>query len=753
MSEQLRQQIHGGFGRIVKRYAILSGSVLLLLFAGFLLYATHKNLIAQSELVRTRLNSEITSTLNQANTLIHSPILWTGLMDSFSHETTLKPLFKQLNRMEDKRFVLLDYRGRVSIEAPDISDEALARARQAMPDLSPTGLSVQLFKTAASEDMLLMLMPIMSPLADAPLGYLMTEFAVSATVRKLGADSVMNFAFNLEPDFPATNWWMMSALYEDEITSGDNRFSYDTRYAVSLLPDLLALAGLLSVMTLLGYLSLIRTDKWLNAFSRQLTAQLDQLVSYARGIFGARQPDGAAKIDNEDDGIATVMKTLESLLGEQAAAQEHLRKMAFEDALTGLPVYALFRESLENSLERQARAGKPLTMMVIDVKKLKYINDIYGYTVGDRVIQEASKLLKHCLPAPSMISRRSGDEFVAWLEAEPAEIAGMIECLSRFELDEDGDRIPVSLSIGTASFPDDAQNANDLVFCCEYAIKEAKKRTRQPFVVFDHNLALQVLRNKQIEERIASAIQNFAIQPFYQPEVNMITGEITGVEALARWHDDELGWIMPNEFLPIVEHLRISTDLSHCILSQVFRDAPRMWARFPGIKIAFNLSPQDFHGSHLSRLIEDCTVQKPLHLSGFEIELTEEDIADLDSDIQSKLNKLIDAGIRIAIDDFGTRYSSLSRLASLPLHRLKIDFSFVANIHDIKGEEIVRLIIGLAQALNLDITAEGVETVEQRDLLIKLGCIYGQGWLYQKALSLETLLQQSPVFEPQESSA
>lgn len=752
MSEQLRHQIQRGFSRVARRYAIFSGCVLLVLFGAFLVYETHKNLLAQSDLVRTRLNSEITSTLNQAHTLIHSPILWTGLMDSFSHETTLKPLFMQLNRLEDKRFVLLDYQGRVSIGAPDISEDVLAQVRQALPTLSPDGMSVQLEQSPMAEDLLLSLMPIMSPLSDAPLGYLMTQFSVTASVQKLHAQHLLDFAFNLKPDFPATDGWKISAAYEDAITIDNNRFSYHTRYAVSLIPDLVMLAILFVVISLLTSLSLTRTDRWLNEFSRQLTAQLDQLVSYARGIFGAQHPVALPIANDEqaDDGVATVMQTLEVLLREQAAAQEHLRKLAFEDLLTGLPVYTRFRESLDNKLQAQAEAGKSLTLIVIDVNKLKHVNDIYGFMVGDQVIQETARILQRFLPQPCVISRRSGDEFVAWFEADPTELQRIIQSITRFELEVQGTRIPVSLTMGAASYPDDAQTASDLIFCSEYAIKQAKQRARLAFVLFDHDLGLQVLRIKQIEERIATAIQRCDIQPYYQPEVDMVTGEISGFEALARWHDPDLGSIAPNEFLPIVEHLRLSSDLSHCILNSIFRDAAKIRDRFPGCKIAFNISPQDFHDASLIHLIENHAKSQPYGLRGFELELTEQDIVDLDVDMQFKLDRLIDLGMRVAIDDFGTRYSSLARLTALPLHRLKIDFAFVANITEPKGEEVIRLIISLAKVLDLDITAEGVETLEQRDLLIQFGCNHAQGWLYEKAVPLETLLQQPQTLRPQE---
>lgn len=153
------------------------------------------------------------------------------------------------------------------------------------------------------------------------------------------------------------------------------------------------------------------------------------------------------------------------------------------------------------------------------------------------------------------------------------------------------------------------------------------------------------------------------------------------------------------------------------------------------------MAPQDFHGNQLIDSIESyAAVHQPSGLAGFELELTEQDIVDLDIDMLAKLDKAIEAGVRIAIDDFGTRYSSLSRLTDLPLHRLKIDHSFVSNITHPKGEEVVRLIISLASALNLDITAEGVETIAQRDLLIKFGCLHAQGWLYEKALPLAELL-------------
>ena len=749
MSDSIRYQIQQGFGRVVTRYALLSGAMLVCLVSLFLLYNTYRNLQSQSDLVRTQLRSEITASLNQAETLVESPILWSGLMDSFSHDTVLKPLFKQLNRLENQRFTLLDYQGRISIEAPDISAAALDRAREALPNLKPDSIATLLFTTDSGGEQFLMLLPVMSPLSDAPLGYLMAQFSITASVQNLHAAKLLDFEFALQPDFPAMDWWMLSESYTDVIEVVDHTLSYHTRYASSLLPDFLALAGFFLILTLLGRLFLMRTQKWLDTFSRQLTRQLDQLVVYARDIFMGK-PVTIQPRSHHDSGIDTVMKALESLLSEQALAQDRLRKLAFEDALTGLPIYVRFREFLDKRLAaHRAWEQPPITLIFIDIDNLKHINDIYGYAAGDQTIQHAAQLLAQHLPEPCMISRRTGDEFVAWLQVETEHLQGITQSITHFDLDYEGTTIPISLTVGAASYPQDAPTADDLIFCAEYALKQAKQRTRQSFVIFDNQLGQSLIRIKQIESRLMTAINNCDIKPFYQPEVNMVTGRLTGVEALARWQDPDLGWISPTEFLPIVEHLRLSTALTHCILLGIFEEADQIHERFPGAKIAINVAPQDFLGDQLTNEVEAyAAYHQPHGLAGFELELTEQDIVDLDIDMIAKLDRLIEAGVRVAIDDFGTRYSSLSRLTNLPLHRLKIDCAFVANIADAKGEEVVRLIISLAKALNLDVTAEGVETIEQRDRLIELGCVHAQGWLYEKALPLGDLLQLPQYLSP-----
>jgi predicted signal transduction protein with EAL and GGDEF domain len=228
-------------------------------------------------------------------------------------------------------------------------------------------------------------------------------------------------------------------------------------------------------------------------------------------------------------------------------------------------------------------------------------------------------------PETRLLSRRSGDEFVAWAELDEHQLQELTAAVSRFEVRDHATRIPVSLTMGVARYPHDAANLNDLIFCAEYAHREAKRRARQSFVVFDHQLGARLARSRQIEERISRALQRCDIKPFYQPEVHMVTGQITGFEALARWHDPELGWIAPDEFVPVIEHLRLSSDLTQCILTGILYDAGQIRQRFPGCKIAFNAAPNDFHGNQLLDTIHcilsgsTCIIIKAIPNSSFEV--------------------------------------------------------------------------------------------------------------------------------------
>lgn len=429
------------------------------------------------------------------------------------------------------------------------------------------------------------------------------------------------------------------------------------------------------------------------------------------------------------------------------AAQEQLRRMAYEDMLTGLPNFRAFYVETHDKLRALSAGGGTLTLLYADIDRLKSINDTYGHEAGDAVIKQVADHLRRLLPQPSLLCRRSGDEFVAWLEAEDDALQRIASAICDVIVDVESWVIPVTVCVGAARFPQDAKTFDTLMFCADSALREAKRNGRHSYTVFDAHLGKALMRRRAIETRLAYAIEQGSIVPFYQPEVNMLTGAIVGFEVLARWFDEALGWVAPDEFVPIAEDMRLMDRLSLCLLDQVIPALPRLRARFGPLHTGFNVSPQVFADSAVIDYLVRAERFQPGLLHGLELELTESDMADLEDAVLRQLDRLIDHGIRIAIDDFGKAYSSLGRLAYMPIHRLKIDASFTRWLEEGHNEKIVRLIVDLAKSLGLEVTVEGIETAAQRRILIDCGCVNAQGWLYANDLRLDEALA-LPVILP-----
>jgi len=732
------------------RYAVVSAVLVFVLFTWFVYYVTQARLVAQSEVVQTQLNSEISLTVEQSESLISLPSLWTGLMDSFSREAYLRPLITQLNRAENNKYVVLDYKGRSFLEPDAEQSGAVAQARRTIEAGNAGALTVQIYQDGDRDETLLLLAPIVSSLSEAPLGYLLTQFSLAASINKLNIDDALHIGFSLTPHFgEPPGWSELTISYEDKIKAGAATFSYYTRYEISILPNLQLMILILLGVAISGWLGFYRSKRWLASYAQKLTARLDQLVNYAEAIFSGNHMALEPEMLGGDQ-VSSVIRTLKSMLDAQYLSQAKLRKLAYEDSLTGLPNFARFYDVTTLYLSEQARDQRPVTLLFLDINKLKHINDTFGHHVGNAVIRSVAHHLEDVLPEPHMICRRSGDEFLLWVQMDEQDLIQTTAALGSFVLDVENVRIPVSLTCGAARYPQDAHSLNDLIFCAEYALIEAKSTARQTYVIFDEALGKRLVRNRQIEERIKDALMHHKIRPFYQPDVNMQTGEISGFEVLARWEDELLGWVAPDDFVPILERVQMSAEFSLCMLHSVQQELPVIRDRFPHARFGFNVSPKAFLDERVIQQIVEFASGGPIPFEGFEVELTEEELVGIDEDLKVMLERLISAGVHIAIDDFGKRYSSLSRLALLPLHRLKIDMSFVENIDDEKGREIIRLIVSLAKSLGLELTAEGVETLHQRDLLVGYGCHYGQGWLYGKAMSLADVCRLPEVLEPNE---
>ncbi len=452
-----------------------------------------------------------------------------------------------------------------------------------------------------------------------------------------------------------------------------------------------------------------------------------------------------------------VLLSVSTLLDEQGASQGHvsvfsdiraireaekkLKHLLHEDQLTGLPNYRGFLEYIEKKLD-----GSRFALLFIDLDNFKNINDTFGHDQGDEVIRQIAHHLKATLPADNFLCRRSGDEFIAVLDIhEPiADFQDKLQVIFKpalFTVHHMGAvQITATFSAGAAIFPDHTPSIHELLIYADTALLSAKESGRHQIQWLNAKMLATTSRKTKVDSRLAVAIRENRIYPHYQAEVDLLTGKIIGVEALARWHDEELGMVSPAEFIPLAEQSGGIYPLTQHLFTQVIQDSHAIRKRFAGATIALNSSPQMLSGKRLFTMLSHLACELENGLDGFVLEITETDFALSAQELASQLQAIMGLGVRIAIDDFGKSYSSLSRLASMPIQKLKIDMSFTAGMDREENIKIISGILALAQSLRLEVTAEGVENRFQQETLIKLGCRQAQGYFYSKPLSLQDLL-------------
>lgn len=434
--------------------------------------------------------------------------------------------------------------------------------------------------------------------------------------------------------------------------------------------------------------------------------------------------------------------------------EHQLRDQANQDALTGLPNFRHMAEQAQQVLQEAHTRERKLALVFLDLDNFKTVNDDLGHDAGDEVVKALASHLARRLPEGHLLCRRSGDEFIALVDRTGRDDAALTHLLNRLtplEIATEAGRVMVTATLGVSRFPEDATDLHGLQICADVAMNEAKQERRGSLVWYDNRIGHRRYRRRQIQARLHDAIRDLAFDVHYQPEVDLRTGQVIGLEALARWHDEELGSVSPAEFIAVAEESRVMDSFTLCIAERVLQDKPSLQARFPGAVVAFNASPQVFRRSRLLEFLSDWSLRSPGILEGLEIELTETEISRSDANLQVQAQALVALGVRLVIDDFGTGYSSLSRLTQFPIGRLKIDRSFVDGMDRTRERRIARLIVDLANALGLEVTAEGVETVAQRRELRLMGCHRGQGWLFAAAMPASALLASTnPVTFPPE---
>jgi diguanylate cyclase (GGDEF)-like protein len=416
-----------------------------------------------------------------------------------------------------------------------------------------------------------------------------------------------------------------------------------------------------------------------------------------------------------------------------AATRDQLLHQASHDSLTGLANRAYFNEQLARRLETAADIEK-LCVLFIDLDRFKAVNDTFGHSAGDTLIAMVAARMTTLLPQ-ALIARVGGDEFTVLLEGEQADKADVIandiiKCLNA-PFDLDGSHAMIGASVGAAIATGRA-NPRELTRQADIALYHSKAAGRNTYAIFGTHMDELLQKRRRLEDDLRQAVvaKTGQIQTFYQPVYSLVDGEVSSLEALARWQHPTQGYISPDRFIPLAEEM----GLIHEIGSMVLSDCCRLLAQLPHVQIAVNasvleLSSPDYSSRVLSRL-----AASSIDPSRLEIELTESMSADEDGQFDRNINALRAAGVRFAIDDFGTGYSSFSRVQKIEADRIKIDKSFIDDLDKSDNRALVSAIISMARARGLKITAEGVETSSQREVLRSLGCDHLQGFLLSRPL-------------------
>jgi len=451
----------------------------------------------------------------------------------------------------------------------------------------------------------------------------------------------------------------------------------------------------------------------------------------------------------DDQGDIIQHISIFSDITEKKNAEAYIQNLAQYDQLTGLPNRMLFNDRLEHACSRSERTGVRTGLMFIDLDRFKNVNDTLGHQAGDYLLQEVAKRLTDTVRAQDTVARLGGDEFTVILEdlAHP-EDAGIVaekllQALAK-TVDIDGQAVVTGGSIGIGIFPDDGDDTESLVKHADMAMYQAKQQGRNRYKFYTIELAEYAETRFHIENRLRHALDNHELELYYQPQVDVTSGELIGAEALLRWNDPEKGLVMPDKFIDLAEETGLIEPIGAWVLEAACLQA-RAWQEdgHPPLRMTVNVSGYQITHSAIVETVENALKATGLDPQYLELEITESFVMEHTEKVISTLNQLRGLGVSLAIDDFGTGYSSLSYLKRLSIDRLKIDRSFVMDIPDDKDDEaIVATIIAMSKNLGLYVIAEGVEKQEQIDFLREHGCVEMQGYYFSKPVPREKFLQQ-----------
>lgn len=494
----------------------------------------------------------------------------------------------------------------------------------------------------------------------------------------------------------------------------------------------LLLAASLGVLLLMGY-----------ALAYELTKPLKALTQAAKKMKAGDYTE-AVQVQQRDE-IGQLAATIDHMRKRVAHREEKIRKLAYADPLTGLPNRALFDDRLNRAVSTGQRIDSPFSVLILDMDRFKYINDVLGHEAGDYVLKEVSTRLESALRESDTVARLGGDEFALLLLSNSDDdiISAVNKIVEVFEepVTLNNQPIDIGCSIGIAKFPEHGQNASILLRRADIAMYSAK-RFSKPFAFYNPECDDHQQEHLSLLSDIKRAIEFDELQLYFQPKVSFNDSSLVSVETLLRWQHPKRGLIPPEEFIPFAEQTGAIRLITRWLIKNVFKQAGHWCEENVPIKVSLNISARDLLDPEFPGFVAEALKENSVQASSICMEITESALMEDPIKARKTVEVLHEMGVEISIDDYGTGYSSLAYVKNLPVNELKIDCDFVMNM--LENEEdiaIVRSTIELGHNLGLKVVAEGIEHEQVLQMLKDFGCDQGQGFLISQALTATDLLK------------
>lgn len=522
--------------------------------------------------------------------------------------------------------------------------------------------------------------------------------------------------------------------------------------AEQLIPDLMLLDVMMPGMDGFQVCQLLRANPRLAELPVVMVTALDDRESRLRGIEVGADDFMSKPFDRAE--LRARVRTITRLnrYRRLMETEEHLVYLANYDMLTRLPNRSLLVERLRQAIGHARRHRQSLAVMSMDLDGFQIINDSLGHEFGDEVLRETAERLIQVVPAGTTVARLSSDEFALMYESSSLvnDVSNLVQRLLdsiSIPIMMEKHEIVITACIGVSVFPSDGDEPLVLLKNANTAMSRAKAQGQNSYKFFTEEMNALALKRLILENHLRKALSRSELRLLYQPQVDLNSNRITGVEALLRWEHPELGLVSPDRFIPVAEETSMIIAIGEWVLQTACEQCKRWQEQgLPSIRVAVNVSSRQFQNSDLLSVIQRVLGETQLEPAFLELELTESMLMEEDLDKKnssfSMFSQLQKMGIHIAVDDFGTGYSSLSYLKRFPLNTLKIDRSFIKDVcHNGDDAAITTAIIAMAHSLQLSVVAEGVETEDQLTFLKQHACETVQGFLFSRAISAQEMSQ------------